>query len=71
MFKVAVALLVVESSETDEGLSVQPTLAVDDETVHERFTVPMNPPVAFTVIVEVPACPDEEIVTLGGFADTE
>ena len=71
MLKVSVALVVEEFSETAEGLSVQPILAVDDETLQERLTVPLNPPVALTVMVEVPVCPDEEIVTLGGFADTE
>ena len=52
--KVAVALVVVESSETDDGLTMQPTCAVEEEIVHERLTVPLNPPVPVAVIVEVP-----------------
>lgn len=71
MLKVAVPLVVVESSEIDDELIVQPTFAVEDETVHERLTAPLNPPVPLAVIVEVPVCPDEEMVTLAGFADTE
>ena len=71
MLKVAVALVDVESSETDDGLNVQPILAVEDETVQERLIVPLNPPVALAVIVEFPVCPEEEIVRLAGLADTE
>jgi hypothetical protein len=71
ILNVAVALPFVELRETDDGLTVQPILAVEDERLHERFTVPLNPPVPLTVMVEVPVCPDEEIVTLGGFAETE
>jgi hypothetical protein len=71
MVRVAAALVVVGSSATDDGFSVQPIFAVEDEVLHERLTVPLNPPVALTVIVEVPDCPDGEIVTLVGLADTE
>ena len=52
MVRVAVALVVVESSETDDGLSEQPIFAVEDEMLHDRLTVPLNPPVALTVMVE-------------------
>jgi hypothetical protein len=71
MVRVAVALVVVESSETDKGLSEQPIFAVEDEMLHDRLTVPLNPPVALTVIVEVPDCPGDEMVTLMGLADAE
>jgi len=54
ILRVAVALVVLESSETDDGLSVQPIFAVEDETVQDRLTVPLNPLVALVVIVEVP-----------------
>jgi hypothetical protein len=71
MRKVAVALVVVESIETDDGFTVQPIFAVEAETVHERLTAPPNPPVPRTVMVEVAVSPADEIVTLGGLADTE
>jgi hypothetical protein len=71
MLNVAVALALMESSETDGGLTVQPIFAVDDERLQERLTLPLNAPVPLTVIVEVPVCPDEEIVTVVGLADTE
>jgi len=69
--KVAVALVVVESSETDDGLIVQPILAVDDERLQDRWTVPVNPPVPLIVTVAVPICPEDRIVRDVGFADTE
>ena len=68
--KVALALVVVESSATDVGLSEQPIFAVEEETLQERLTVPLNPPVAVTVIVEVPDCPGETF-TVVGLAETE
>lgn len=71
MVRVAVAVVVVASREIDDGLTEQPIFAVEDERLHERFTVPLNPPVALTVMVEVADCPDDEIVTLVGLADTE
>jgi len=69
--KVAVALVVVESSETDDGLIVQPILAVDDERLQDRWTVPVNPPVPLIVTVAVPICPEDRIVRDVGFAETE
>ena len=60
----------VELRETDDGLRVQPILTVDDERLHDRLTVPLNPPVAVTVMVEVPDCPDETS-TVVGLAETE
>jgi hypothetical protein len=71
MRKVAVPLVVVESSEIDDGLMVQPIFTVEDEGVQDRLTVPPKPPVPLTVMVEVPVCPAEEIVTLDGLAPTE
>ena len=71
MVRVAVTVVVVASSEIDDGLSTQPIFAVDEDRLHERVTVPLKPPVAVTVIVEVAACPAEEIVTLVGLANTE
>ena len=71
MVRVAVALVVVELREIDAGLTVQPTFAVEEEGLHERLIVPSNPPVALMVIVDVADCPDEEIVTLVGLAETE
>jgi hypothetical protein len=68
---VRVAVVVVASRESDDGLTEQPIFAVEDERLQERLTVPLNPPVALTVIVEAADCPDEEIVTLVGLADTE
>ena len=66
----AVALVVVESSVTDVGLTEQLICAVEDERRHERVTVPVNPFLALTVMVELPDCP-AETVTLVGLADTE
>ena len=63
--KVVVALVVVESSATDVGLSEQPILAVEDERLHARVIVPLNPPEALTVIVEVPDCPAETLTPVG------
>jgi hypothetical protein len=71
MLSVAVAVVVVESSETEVGLRVQPIFAVEDEMVQERSTVPLNPPVPLMVTVEAPVWPEEEMVTLVGFAATE
>jgi hypothetical protein len=71
MVKVAVALVVVLLREMDDGLTEQPIFAVEDERLHERVTVPLNPLIAKTVIVEVADCPDEEMVTLAGLADIE
>ena len=71
MVRVAVTVVVVASSEIDDGLTTQPIFAVDEDRLHESVTVPLKPPVAMTVIVEVADCPDEEIVTLVGLADTE
>jgi len=71
MVRVPVTVVVVASSEIDDGLTTQPIFAVDEDRLHERVTVPLKPPVAMTVIVEVADCPDEEIVTLVGLADTE
>jgi len=71
MRKVAVPLVVVESSEIDDGFRVQPIFAVEDETVQDRLTVPLKPPVPLTVTVEVLVCPAEEMVTLDGLAPTE
>jgi hypothetical protein len=67
---VAVALVEVELRETDDGLSEQPIFAVEDETLHDKLTVPLNPLVALTVIVDVPDCP-AKTVTLAGFAEIE
>ena len=67
---VAGALVVVESSTTDAGLSEQPIFAVEEERLQKRLTVPVNPPVAWTVTVEVPDCPAETF-TLVGLARTE
>jgi len=66
-----VAVVDAEFRETDDGLTVHPIFAVEDETAQDRLTVPLNPPEAWTVIADVPVCPDEEIVTLVGLADTE
>ena len=71
MVSVAVALVVVASSEIDDGLTEQPNFAVVDERLHDRVTVPRNPLMALTVIVEVADRPAEEMVTLVGLADTE
>ena len=71
MVRVPVTVVVVASSEIDDGLTTQPIFAVDEDRLHERVTVPLKPPVAMTVIVEVADCPDGEIVTLVGLADTE
>jgi len=71
MLKVETALVEVGLRETLDGLSVQPISAVEDERLHERLTVPLNPPVALTVMVDVPVWPEEEMVTLAGFAETE
>ena len=68
---VAVPLVFVASSEIDDGFRVQPIFAVEDETVQDRLTVPLKPPVPVTVMVEVPVCPAEEMVTMDGLAPTE
>lgn len=69
--RVAVALVVVEFREIDDGFNEQPTFALAEETLHEKLIVPLNPLMALSVIVELADCPDEEIVTLVGLAETE
>ena len=71
IFSVAAAVVVVLSRVTDVGLSVQVIFAFEDEGVHDRLTVPLKPASAVTVMVDVPDCPGEEIVTLAGLADKE
>jgi len=71
MVSVAVAVVVEPLRDIDDGLTVQPIFAVEDERLHERVTVLLNPLIATTVIVEVADCPDEEMVTLAGLADIE
>jgi hypothetical protein len=70
IFSVAVALVVVLSRVTDVGLTVQVTFALEDEGLQVRPTVPVKPLLAVTVMVDVPDCPGEEIVTLDGLANT-
>jgi hypothetical protein len=68
MVTVAVALVVALSRPTDVGLSVQVIFAVEDEGLQDRSTVPLKPLLAVTVMVDVPDCPGEEMVTLVGLA---
>jgi len=68
--RVAVALVVEPPSVTEAGLSEHLISAVEDDTLQERPMVPLNPPLAFTVIVDVPDCPGET-VTLVETAETE
>jgi hypothetical protein len=70
MVRVAVALVVVLSTLTDVGLSVQVIFAVEDEGLQDRSTVPLKPLAAVTVMVDVPDCPGAEMLTLAGLADT-
>jgi hypothetical protein len=69
--RVAVALVVEPLRDIVDGLTEQPIFAVEEERLHERVTVPLNPLMAVAVIVEVADCPDEEMVTLAGLADSE
>jgi hypothetical protein len=71
IFSFAVALVVVLSRVTDVGLTVQVILALEEEGLQDRLTVPLKPSLAVTVMVDVPDCPGEEIVTLAGLADKE
>ena len=70
MVSFAVAAVEVELTDTDEGLSEQPIFAVEDERLHDKLTVPLNPLLALTAIVDVPDCP-AETVTLEGVAESE
>jgi hypothetical protein len=70
MVRVAVALVVVPSTLTDVGLRVQVILAVEEEGLQDRSTVPLKPLTAVTVMVDVPDCPGAEMLTLVGLADT-
>ena len=67
---VAVALVVEPPSVMEVGLSEQLIAAVEDDILQERSMVPLNPPVALAVIVDVPDCP-AETVTLVGLAESE
>ena len=60
-FRVAVALEPL--TDTEFTLRVQVMNAVVEHCVEERFTVPLKPFIAVTVIVEAPDCPGEERLT--------
>ena len=70
MVRVAAAVVVVPSTLTDVGLSVQVIFALEDEGLQDMATMPLKPLIAVTVMVDVPDCPGDEMVTLVGLADT-
>ena len=69
MTTLRVAVAVEPLTVTEVALRVQVINAVDGQGVEERFTVPLKPFVASTVMVEDPDCPGEE--RLSAVAPTE
>jgi len=61
MVRVAAPLVVVPSTLTDVGLSVQVIFALEDEGLQDRSTVPLKPWIAVTVMVDVLDCPGAEM----------